>query len=138
MGAVFSDCGVIGIGGDDHCCCRPAVYRSDKDRICGKLFGPYPPGTDSEYILPDIRVWKDGVEMVDYDGRNSYSFTIEEEEPGDPKRTDIILYKGTFYVIGEVHTVVDPYLEIEPEMIWVYPDWAVDNDVYSNTKWNVR
>lgn len=30
-----------------------------------------------------------------------------------------------------------PYLEIEPELIWVYPDWAVDNNVYSNTHWNV-
>lgn len=31
-----------------------------------------------------------------------------------------------------------PYLEIEPEIIWVYPDWAVDNNVYSNTHWNVN
>ena len=30
-----------------------------------------------------------------------------------------------------------PYLEIEPEIIWVYPEWAVDNNVYSNTHWNV-
>ena len=30
-----------------------------------------------------------------------------------------------------------PYLEIEPELIWVYPDWGVDNNVYSNTIWNV-
>lgn len=30
-----------------------------------------------------------------------------------------------------------PYLEIEPEIIWVYPDWAVDNNVFSNTNWNV-
>ena len=33
--------------------------------------------------------------------------------------------------------VGDKYLEIEPEIIWVYPDWAVDNNVYSNTRWNV-
>lgn len=31
-----------------------------------------------------------------------------------------------------------PYLEIEPEIIWVNPDWAVDNDVYSNVTWNVN
>ena len=31
-----------------------------------------------------------------------------------------------------------PYLEIEPELIWVYPDWATDNNVYSNTHWNVN
>ena len=33
--------------------------------------------------------------------------------------------------------IMRPYLEIEPEIIWVYPDWAVDNNVYSNTHWNV-
>ena len=32
----------------------------------------------------------------------------------------------------------DKYLEIEPKIIWVYPDWAVDNNVYSNTSWNVN
>lgn len=31
-----------------------------------------------------------------------------------------------------------PYLEIEPTLIWVYPDWATDNNVYSNTHWNVN
>lgn len=30
-----------------------------------------------------------------------------------------------------------PYLEIEPELIWVYPDWDVSNNVYSNTTWNI-
>lgn len=30
-----------------------------------------------------------------------------------------------------------PYLEIEPELIWVNPDWGVDNNVYSNTNWNI-
>lgn len=30
-----------------------------------------------------------------------------------------------------------PYLRINPEMIWVFPDWAVDNEVFSNTKWKV-
>ena len=33
--------------------------------------------------------------------------------------------------------VVIHYLEIEPTMIWVYPDFEVDNNVYSNTLWNV-
>lgn len=28
-----------------------------------------------------------------------------------------------------------PYLEIEPEVIWVYPDFEVENYVYSNTNW---
>ena len=31
-----------------------------------------------------------------------------------------------------------PYLEIAPELIWVYPDWSAYNDVYSNTTWNVQ
>lgn len=31
-----------------------------------------------------------------------------------------------------------PYLEISPEIIWVYPDWSAYNDVYSNTTWNVQ
>lgn len=33
--------------------------------------------------------------------------------------------------------VVPLYLEINPEIIWVYPDWSAYNDVYSNTHWNV-
>lgn len=31
----------------------------------------------------------------------------------------------------------EKYLEIAPEIIWVNPEWAVDNDVYSNTTWNI-
>ena len=27
------------------------------------------------------------------------------------------------------------YLEIEPEVLWVYPDFSVENYVYSNTNW---
>lgn len=30
------------------------------------------------------------------------------------------------------------YLEIEPDMIWVNPDWEVSNNVYSNTNWNIN
>ena len=29
-----------------------------------------------------------------------------------------------------------PYLEIEPEILWVYPDFEVENYVYSNTEWH--
>ena len=123
-------------------CCesKQGCFRTDETRLCDSLFKPIPPGLDPEDQIPSIRIWKDGVEMESAfdDGKNEFTFTIEEEKEGDPKRPDVILYQGKFYVIGEVHTVIDPYLEIEPEMIWVYPDWAVDNDVYSNTKWNVR
>ena len=31
-----------------------------------------------------------------------------------------------------------PYLEIHPELIWVYPDIESDNDVYSNLDWIVQ
>ena len=34
--------------------------------------------------------------------------------------------------------VVIHYLEIEPTMIWVYPDFDVNNNVYSDTFWNVN
>lgn len=30
------------------------------------------------------------------------------------------------------------YLEIEPELIWVYPNWSVENRVYSNTNWTIE
>lgn len=35
-------------------------------------------------------------------------------------------------------SIREPYLEISPEIIWVVPDWAVDNDVFSNTFWNIN
>lgn len=31
-----------------------------------------------------------------------------------------------------------PYLEIEPTILWVYPDWAVSNNVLSNTHWRIN
>ena len=31
-----------------------------------------------------------------------------------------------------------PYLEIQPELIWVYPDIESSNDVYSNLDWIVQ
>lgn len=33
--------------------------------------------------------------------------------------------------------VVPPYLEISPEVIWVFTDWSAQNEVLSNTRWNV-
>ena len=30
------------------------------------------------------------------------------------------------------------YLEISPEVIWVYPDFDVENYVYSNTTWYIN
>lgn len=31
-----------------------------------------------------------------------------------------------------------PYLEIEPELLWIYPDFEVENNVYSNTDWYIN
>lgn len=34
--------------------------------------------------------------------------------------------------------VIVKYLEIEPKVIWVYPDFEVSNNVYSNTDWSIN
>lgn len=44
-------------------------------------------------------------------------------------------YLGNYLVFEKTPA---PYLEIAPEIIWVYPDWSAYNDVYSNTTWNVN
>jgi hypothetical protein len=31
-----------------------------------------------------------------------------------------------------------PYLEIEPELIWVYAGWEIENYVFSNTNWKIN
>ena len=41
-------------------------------------------------------------------------------------------------VPGPTQEETQYYLEIEPEMIWVYPDFEVDNKVYSNTDWTIN
>lgn len=124
------------------CNCGQAVFVSDLDRLCKLLFGALPLGVKSEHQIPNIEIWNDGVEMEGgyrMDDDNPYTFTIEEDgEDPNPKKADVIYYKGRFYVIGDVKTVDNPYLEIEPEVLWVNPDWAVDNNVYSNLTWNVK
>ena len=124
------------------CKCGQAVFVSDLDRLCKLLFGALPLGVKSEHQIPNIEIWNDGVEMEGgyrMDDDNPYTFTIEEdEEDPNPKKADVIYYKGRFYVIGDVSTIDNPYLEIEPEVIWVNPEWAVDNNVYSNLTWNVK
>ena len=42
---------------------------------------------------------------------------------------DVLVYRK-----GEV----SPYLEIEPELIWVNPDFGIDNNVWSNVIWNIN
>lgn len=59
---------------------------------------------------------------------------IEEMHLGDVSIGKAYLGDVLVYRKGEVA----PYLEIEPEIIWVVPDWAVDNEVFSNTTWNIN
>ena len=44
---------------------------------------------------------------------------------------DLLLRRRIMMTTGEA-----PYLEIDPELIWIY-DWAAENDVISNVDWNV-
>lgn len=34
--------------------------------------------------------------------------------------------------------VEEPYLEIEPEVVWIYADLEAMNDVFSNTNWIIN
>ena len=100
--SVCSDLTYIQGGG---CCCNggtpPVIYRSVWDRLCQQLFGQIPPGMDSENILPDIKIWKDGVTMQS-DEEGNYTFTVTTDDGTTPKPDDVILYKDKFYVIGVV------------------------------------
>ena len=44
-----------------------------------------------------------------------------------------ILHASVVCEIGDA-----PYLEIEPEYLWIIPDDLVTNEVYSNTIWHVN
>ena len=106
--AVCSDLAFVGNGGNIGCGCNPTctpgcsatVFRSVWDRLCQQLFGAIPPGMDTEDILPDITIWDKGVVLV-ADENGNYDFTINSVS-GTPKAGDVILYKGKFYIIGEV------------------------------------
>ena len=63
-----------------------------------------------------------------------------------PKRSGVcltaeVISSGISLVAYAVCTVgkkTQFYLEIEPELIWVYPDFEVDNNVFSNTDWYIN
>ena len=76
-------------------------YRSVWDRLCQQLFGSIPPGMDTEDILPDINIWKDGVTMQQ-DENGVYTFTVTTSGNTAPKPDDVVLYKGKYYIIGAV------------------------------------
>ena len=107
MSAVHSDLAFVGRpGGNPGCGCNPCqggtvVFRSVWDRLCQQLFGAIPIGMDSEDQLPDIEIWKDGVVMTK--DTYPYSFRVMTESGEEiPKPADVVLYKGKYYVIGEV------------------------------------
>lgn len=82
-------------------CCPPNVYRSVWDRLVKEIFGPMPIGMNGELQIPNIDVWEDGVERLN--DSEPYSFTVTTEEGEDaPLPGDAILYKGVYYIIGEV------------------------------------
>lgn len=84
------------------CCCGSmTVFRSVWDRLVRQLFGAIPPGMDTDDILPDITIWKEGVTLQsEVDG--SYSFTVTTTDGSSPKPQDVIQYNDQFYIIGEV------------------------------------
>lgn len=91
--------------GTGGCCCKggtpPLIFRTVWDRLVQQMFGPFPPGTDTEEVLPDVTIWEDGVTLVEeQDG--SYSFNVTTSDGTSPQPYDAILYQGKFYIIGEV------------------------------------
>lgn len=77
------------------------VFRSVWDRLCQQLFGAIPPGMDTEDILPDITIWQEGVILQEEEG-GEFSFTVTTSGEEAPKAQDVILYKGIFYIVGQV------------------------------------
>ena len=144
MSATCSVLDVVGLAewNGGVCRCTPAVYHSDADLLCRKLFGEIPVGINAECQLPDVEIFKDGVSTEDeikIDGElHEYTFTIETESGREPRKSDVVMYDGRFYVIGKVETIEDPYLEIDPEVLWVFPNLESMNHVYSNLAWNIN
>lgn len=65
----------------------------------------------------------------------SFRFNRDGGVEFSAERLDGIQCTFTYTDKGDIQK---PYLEIEPEVIWVFPDWAVDNDVFSNVTWHVN
>lgn len=67
-----------------------------------------------------------GYELTRLVCRNSY--LLERAESGINCK-----FERVYEEVGD-----KKYLEIEPKVLWVYPDFESTNDVYSNTMWNVK
>ena len=81
-------------------CCTPDVFRSVWDRLCKQLFGAMPVGMDAGSQLPNIEIWKDGVSRQG--DTEPYTFVVASDGTDAPKASDIIYYKGKYYIIGAV------------------------------------
>ena len=105
--AVHSDLSFVQYPNQGNCCCGNncvngvMIYRSVWDRLVQQLFGATPPDIDSEDQLPDITIWQEGV-VLQSDENGNYSFTVTTSSGSAPKPDDVILYKGKYYVVGEV------------------------------------
>lgn len=82
------------------------------------------------------------------DSRSATAFSLEREgnmsvAMMDALQTGIgvtfVNAGGVVFRLEKICTtnVRDPYLEIEPTIVWVVDGWA-SNDVYSNTRWIVQ
>lgn len=96
--AVCTDIQYVEPGG---CCRSRMVFRSVWDRLCQQLFGAIPPGMDTEDILPDVTIWEEGIVLQEEEGGES-TFTVTTSSDEPPKPQDVILYKGKYYIVGEV------------------------------------
>lgn len=81
-------------------CCNPAVFRSVWDRLCEQLFGAMPAGMDAGSQLPNIEIWENGVSLENE--ASPFTFKVVSDGNDAPKASDIIKYKGKFYIIGAV------------------------------------
>jgi len=103
--SVCNDIAYIDYGNGRGCCCNggtpPTIYRSVWDRLVQQMFGNIPLGLDSEDVLPSITIWEEGVTLVS-DVNGVYSFNVTTSGGSSPKPDDVILYKGKYYVVGEV------------------------------------
>lgn len=78
----------------------PGVYHSVWELLNARLFDAMPPGLLRENNLPNVDIWDDGIVRIN--DTEPYTFTIVTGESDAPKKDDIILYKGKYYIIGAV------------------------------------
>lgn len=119
MSAIHSDLTfVVRVGNMGGCGCAPVcpgavhVFRSVWNRLVQQLFGQIPVGMNAEEQLPNIRIWRDEVVMVD--DSYPYKFKVLSDEGDSPAPCDVVLYKGKYYVIGKVDDDVENVEESEP------------------------